>query len=230
VTDVNRTRTAAVVAALALVGLLVSSAVAWSRLGPGSTVREPEPGPAVAVKRTVAPEDAPQVGRSDATLGPAERPGGSESLPTAPVRVTLPSVGVDARVRPVGVAADGQMEIPADPRELGWYEFGPTPGDDAGGSVVVAGHLDSDRFGLGPLVRLRDIRPGDTVGVRLADGTTATYQVRGIERFDRAALPERIFSRGGPERLRIVTCGGEYDAAAGGYQQNLVVTAEPARS
>jgi len=141
----------------------------------------------------------------------------------------MPSIGLDARVRPVGVATDGQMKLPSDPRVLGWYEFGPAPGGEEGGSVVVAGHLDSDRFGLGPLVRLRDIRPGDTVRVRLSDGTAAAYTVRGIERFDRAGLPERVFSREGPERLRIVTCGGEYDAEAGGYQQNLVVSAVPAR-
>jgi hypothetical protein len=52
--------------------------------------------------------------------------------------------------------------------------------------------------------------------------------VVGVERFDRQGLPEELFSRQGPERLRVITCGGEYDPDAGGYQQNLVVTAAPA--
>jgi hypothetical protein len=37
-----------------------------------------------------------------------------------------------------------------------------------------------------------------------------------------------VFARTGAPRLRLITCGGEYDVDAGGYQQNLVVTAVPA--
>ena len=44
----------------------------------------------------------------------------------------------------------------------------------------------------------------------------------------RQALPAELFSRRGPERLHVITCGGEYLPDAGGYQQNLVVTAAPA--
>ena len=144
-----------------------------------------------------------------------------------PVRVALTSVGIDSPVRAVGVAADGQMQMPANPRVMGWYRFGSAPGAESGGSVVIAGHLDSKRFGLGPLVRLRDTAVGDAIEVALSNGATSTYTVVGVERFDRQGLPDRLFSRQGPERLHVITCGGSYDAAAGGYQQNLVVTAAP---
>jgi hypothetical protein len=144
------------------------------------------------------------------------------------VRVALSSVGIEAPVRPVGVAEDWQMQLPPDPRVMGWYRFGPAPGTENGGSVVLAGHLDSKRFGLGPLARLRDVEVGQPIEVTLADGVTSTYTVVGVERFDRQGLPEELFSRQGPERLRVITCGGEYDPDAGGYQQNLVVTAAPA--
>jgi sortase (surface protein transpeptidase) len=125
------------------------------------------------------------------------------------------------------VADDGQMELPPDPRVLGWYRFGPAPQEDEGGSIVIAGHLDSNRFGLGPLVRLRDVQPGDMIDVRVQGGRTVVYEVRDLRRFDRQALPASIFARSGPELLRLVTCGGAYDADAGGYQKNLVVTAVP---
>jgi hypothetical protein len=144
-----------------------------------------------------------------------------------PLRVALASVDIDAPVRAVGVAADGQMRLPADPRVMGWYRFGSAPGAKSGGSVVIAGHLDSKRFGLGPLVRLRDTEVGDAIEVRLSNGATSTYAVVGVERFDRQGLPDQLFSRQGPERLHVITCGGAYDADAGGYQQNLVVTAAP---
>ena len=67
---------------------------------------------------------------------------------------------------------------------MGWYRFGPTPGAESGGSVVIAGHLDSKRFGLGPLARLRDVEVGQPIEVTLADGATSTYTVVGVERFD----------------------------------------------
>jgi hypothetical protein len=140
--------------------------------------------------------------------------------------MAMPSAGLDTPVLPVGVAADGQMQLPPDPQVLGWYRFGPAPGSGVG-SAVLAGHLDSRRFGLGPLVRLRQVTVGDRVRVFGARSAAATYRVIRIERFSRTALPDKLFARTGPERLRIITCGGDYDADAGGYQENLVVTAVP---
>ncbi|HSJ21109.1 MAG TPA: class F sortase [Nocardioidaceae bacterium] len=219
------TRGAALIALLGVIGLVVSLAAVWPRLGPGPEVLDPQPGPpAAGPARTTNPAPGGAgPGRNEASLDAPTAPS-----VTRPVQVNLGSVGVDLPVRPVGVAKDGQMQLPPDPRVMGWYRYGPAPGASTGGSVVVAGHLDSRRLGLGPLVRLRDLRLGDKVVVTTSDGATSTYTIREIERFDRRALPAEVFSRSGPERLRIVTCGGEYDPEAGGYQQNLVVTAVPA--
>jgi hypothetical protein len=220
------TRAAAVIALLGAIGLVVSLAAVWPHLGSGPEVQESRSGsPAAGPSPTASPTAGGSTGpdRPEASLTTS-----TDSTAPRPVRVALGSVDVDLPVRPVGVAADGQMQLPPDPRVLGWYRFGPAPGASTGGSVVVAGHLDSRRLGLGPLVRLRDLQVGDSVVVTASDGARSTYTVRRLERFDRQALPAEIFSRSGPERLRIVTCGGEYDAEAGGYQQNFVVTAVPA--
>jgi hypothetical protein len=69
---------------------------------------------------------------------------------------------------------------------------------------------------------------GDPVRVRLSDGSIRAYRVATVTRFDQQALPDRLFTRSGRPMLHIITCGGEYDADAGGYQQNLVVSAVPA--
>jgi hypothetical protein len=164
---------------------------------------------------------APAIGRTDASVG---SPTARRDLP--PVRVRVPALGLDATVRPVGVAADRQMRLPVDPRVLGWYRFGPAPGD--GGSVVLAGHVDSRRYGVGPLASLQTIDVGELVEVVTGSGEVRPYRVDSIERFDRQALPAAVFARTGPERLRLVTCTGPYLPDAGGYQQNLVVTAVPA--
>lgn len=164
---------------------------------------------------------ASTVGRTDASLGARPAP----RTPT-PTRVRVPALGLEAAVRPVGVGGDRQMQLPADPRVLGWYRFGAAPGDR--GSVVLAGHVDSRRFGVGPLADLRGIAVGDRVEVATGSGSLRTYRVDSIETFDRQALPADVFARTGPERLRLVTCTGPYLPQAGGYQQNLVVTAVPA--
>lgn len=160
------------------------------------------------------------VGRNDASLA---------SLPVrrhvTPTRVRVPGLGLDAVVRPVGIGAEQQMRLPADPRVLGWYRFGAAPGGE--GSVVLAGHVDSRRFGVGPLADLQGVRVGDRIEVVTRRGALRSYRVDSIERFDRQALPAQVFARSGPERLRIVTCTGPYVPEAGGYQQNLVVTAVP---
>jgi hypothetical protein len=129
---------------------------------------------------------------------------------------------------PTGIAADGQMELPADPARIGWYRFGPSPTSRAG-SVVLGGHLDSREYGVGPLVRLYRTKPGDPIELRLADGTIQRYRTEAVRDVAKQALAlDAIFDRGGPRRLQIVTCGGEYLPDRGGYQDNLVLTAVPA--
>jgi hypothetical protein len=204
---------------LAVAGLFVSLTALWPRPDTGSQDPVVESGPSAALE--------PQVPGTATPLGPLDdpAPSGARETPRT-VRVQVPSADIDSAVRPVGVAPDGQMALPADPEVLGWYRFGPAPGAGTG-SVVLAGHLDSERYGLGPLVGLREVEVGDRLRVTRADGTARRYAVVDVRRYDRQALPEELFARTGPERLRIITCGGEYLPDAGGYQQNLVVTAVP---
>jgi hypothetical protein len=165
--------------------------------------------------------EQPRVATSDAGIPEPRRV-------VPPVRVRVPSLGLDLPVRPTGVGRRGEMRLPPDPRVLGWYRFGPAPGAGAG-AAVVAGHVDSRRNGIGPLARLGAVAVGDTVHVRIASGARRTYRVDSIERFDRQRLPAAVFTRSGPERLRLVTCAGAWVPESGGYQQNLVVTAVPVR-
>jgi sortase (surface protein transpeptidase) len=171
---------------------------------------------------TTAPTSSrPAIATRDAApTAAAERP--------APVRVQIPALGVDGPVDPVGVAADGQMAIPEDVGRIGWYRFGPTPGEP--GSAVVAGHVDDAEQGLGELAPLREATVGDEVVVTDADGTTTRWRVVSLEVISKQVLPlDRIFGREGPPRLTLITCGGPFLPETGGYQDNVVVVAEPIR-
>ena len=146
-----------------------------------------------------------------------------------PRRVSIASVDIAMEVRATGVTSDGQMELPDDPRTIGWYRFGALPGDDRG-SAVLGGHVDSVRFGTGPLARLASVQDGARVTVTGADGQRIDYRVTSVERITKSALPvDRLFAPDVDHRLVLVTCGGRYLPEAGGYEDNIVVIAEPVR-
>ncbi|NSL42855.1 class F sortase [Streptomyces sp. 8P21H-1] len=137
----------------------------------------------------------------------------------------MPRLGLRAPVDPVGVADDGQVEVPGDPRRVGWYRFSPAPGGPGGSSVVV-GHVDSDGGEPGVLAALDDVRQGDRVLVRRTDGSGVEYRVaarRSVAKQDLAK--SQAFRRDGPGVLTLITCAGPYLPDRGGYRRNLVVTA-----
>lgn len=146
-----------------------------------------------------------------------------------PRRLAIPSVDLAMPISATGVTRDGQMELPSDPQEIGWYRFGALPGDDVG-SAVLGGHVDSVRHGTGPLERLAAVKAGSRVAVTSADGQRLLYRVTSVERISKAALPvDRLFDPTVPHRLVIVTCGGRYLPEAGGYEDNIVVIATQMR-
>jgi hypothetical protein len=144
----------------------------------------------------------------------------------APVRLQLPGLGVDTVVDPMGVAPDGQMALPEDVDRVGWYRFGPVPG--AEGSAVIAGHVDDAEQGPGALFPLREAEVGSEVVVTDADGTTTRWRVVSREVITKQVLPlEQLFTRTGPPRLTLVTCGGPFYPELRSYRDNVVVVAEP---
>ncbi len=142
-----------------------------------------------------------------------------------PVMVEAPAVDIKTTIVPVGLQADGAMELP-DPGSGAWYELGPRPGEP--GPAVLVGHVDSvdgpDVFyGLSSLVA------GDAVHVDDADGARHTFVVVDVELAGKDTLPYgRIWADVDEPVLRLITCGGPYVRAAGGYQQNVIVYAEAA--
>lgn len=139
----------------------------------------------------------------------------------APTHLRIPAIGVATDLIGLGLNDDNTVEVPEDPDRAGWFDLGPTPGRP--GSAVILGHVDST---VGPAVfyRLRHLRAGDEVEVRLADGTTALFAVTQVVTYPNERFPARKVYAGSPRRptLKLVTCGGRYDVEAGGYQSNVV--------
>lgn len=159
-------------------------------------------------------------------LGSARYDPADHEAPTRTVAgLSLPAIGIEgAPVEPVGVEPNGEMEIPpAD--EVGWYRFGAAPGEP--GSAVLAAHVAYD--GVDGVFRDLDrLSAGDEVTVSFDDGSAETYRVTEVVTFDKEALPEDLFARGVPERLVLITCGGEFNPSLRSYESNVVAYAEPA--
>jgi hypothetical protein len=148
-----------------------------------------------------------------------------ESSP--PVRVEIAVVGIDLPVQPVGVRTDGWMDVPENPSVVGWYRFGPAPSTERGATVLAA-HVDSLRYGLGPFARLKELTPGAEVLVTDDAGTTTSYRVAEIRRTGKADLVDAgVFDRAGDPRLHLITCGGSFDRQSRTYSDNVIVTAIP---
>jgi sortase (surface protein transpeptidase) len=141
----------------------------------------------------------------------------------APTRVRVPAVDVDSRLVRLGVDEDRVLVPPADFGTAGWFAGGPTPG--ATGPAVIAGHVDSYE---GPAVffRLADLAPGDEILVDRADGSTARFEVRAVDRYPKDAFPtEDVYGPTPRAELRLITCGGEFDPDERSYRDNVVVSA-----
>jgi sortase (surface protein transpeptidase) len=140
-----------------------------------------------------------------------------------PVRVKIPRIGVASSLDRLGRAPDGTVQEPSRWETAGWYTPGTRPGDP--GSAVILGHVDSKR---GPAVffRLRELRRGDTVTIRRADGSSVRFAVQRTEQYLKDRFPtDEVYYPTLTPALRLVTCGGEFDATVGRYRSNLIVFA-----
>lgn len=182
------------------------------------------------VEESTASEPPPSTPPSSTRAAPSiTTTSGLESIvidPRVPTSLTIPTLQVQAPVDPYGIDPNGQMDVPDNVTDVGWYEFGPSPG--AGGSAVLAAHVDLASQGPGVFFDLDDLRDGDLVTVGYNDGTTADFRVVASTIYDKDELPlDAIFSRTGPPVLTLITCGGGFSESARSYDSNVVVYAVP---
>jgi hypothetical protein len=140
-----------------------------------------------------------------------------------PVGVEIPRIGVVSSLDRLGRAPDGTVQEPSRWAVAGWYAPGTRPGDP--GSAVILGHVDSKR---GPAVffRLRELRRGDAVTIRRADGSLVRFVIQRTEQYPKDRFPtDDVYYPTLTPALRLVTCGGEFDATIGRYRSNLIVFA-----
>ncbi len=167
-------------------------------------------------------------GRTAAATVPAPTPAPVPAAPplpaSAPTRIRIPAIKVDAPMTGVGLTTTRALATPPmEQRNLAaWYRDGTSPG--AAGNALVIGHADN-RSGPAVFYRLGLLRPGDTVSVTRKDRRTAVFTVDSVRVFPKQDFPDAlVYGPTDRAELRVITCGGKFDRRTG-YESNTVVFA-----
>lgn len=138
-----------------------------------------------------------------------------------PVHLSIPAIHVSLAVTRLGLQPDNTVQVPNNPALVGWYQYGPSPGQV--GSSVILGHVDSLK-GPAAFYLLSSLQPGNHVDVGRADGSVAQFEVRSVVTYPNESFPARkVYGSHGWRELNLITCGGGYDRQKG-YLGNVVVS------
>lgn len=139
-----------------------------------------------------------------------------------PKTLRIPSINLVAQFEaPLGIDTEGAVEVPEAYDTVGWYKYGPTPGEL--GPAVIFGHVDNYK---GPAVffSLGQVSIGDPVVIERTDGSTVTFEITGYERVEQEEFPtERVYGNLPYAGIRLVTCTGIYNRSTLRYSHNLIV-------
>ncbi len=141
--------------------------------------------------------------------------------PIMPTQLNIPAIKVSAKIEPVALLPDGQMDVPKDSNIAGILYPGILPG--AKGNVIIDGHVDSY---IGPAIffKLKKLNHGDEIIVSNSDGRKLTYIVESVESFTTAEAPlERIFGKSTEARMNLITCTGRYSRKKQEHEKRLIV-------
>jgi len=182
---------------------------------------------------TLAPQWQVQMGnigqhylqwRYEGTGGPQAETRGTPGYPSY---LTIPTLGVQAKVEHVGVDKDGNMAIPSDPNNAAWFQPGTVPGN--AGNAVIDGHLDWYGIPQGIFYYLSNLKSGDRLYVRDSNGIDRAFVVTQqlVCIYNKCPLQD-IFGQTGQTRLNLITCAGVFNTSSQNYNKRLVVYSQMA--
>lgn len=161
-----------------------------------------------------------------AAAGATETPG--LSPPTIGVlldRLVVPKVKIDSPVEVKGINNRGEMEDPSGKDAVAWYDFSEFPG--FGGNAVFSAHVDWFTGELGPFGRVKELKDGDEILLKLSDGSEMKYQVVATTLYESAKAPvAEIVGKTDKDSITFITCEGTFDRRAQDYSHRRIVRAE----
>jgi len=144
---------------------------------------------------------------------------------SSPRTLSIPSVGIEARVTQVGLTKEGNMGVPESFDDVGWFKYGPLPGQT--GNAVMDGHLDDGKGNPGVFYNLDKVRMGDFVYVNNDNGETVQFRVTRVQLIDyNTTVTTEIFGETDGRHLNLITCDGTWIPEKKTYSERLVVFTE----
>lgn len=138
-----------------------------------------------------------------------------------PKTISIPALGINAKVEKVGLLKDGSMDVPKDDQNVAWYKQGARPGE--AGNAVIDGHVDN-KTGPAVFFNLKKLKSGDKISVMNAKGEKRTFVVEKVESYPYERAPiQSIFGGADEPRLNLITCTGTFDRNKKTHLKRLVV-------
>ena len=138
----------------------------------------------------------------------------------------IDSLGINARVRPMGVNSIGAIQAPVNIYDSGWYSGSSKPGTY--GAIFIDGHASgATRQGL--FAYLDKLQTGNIVSIEKGDGEILNYKVVHVETVskDGVDMNKVLHTYGGvKEGLNLMTCTGKWIASEKTYDNRVVVYTE----
>lgn len=148
--------------------------------------------------------------------------------PHLPRYITIRSLGIyNSRVEQSGIGANGEMSVPYNTWNTGWYINSDLPGK-IGGTAVIDGHSGDSHCIFNNLPR---IQPGAEITIEMGDEKTKyTYVVtsivtKKIGEEANAYMETALARRPGVASLTLITCTGDWWQQSRTYSHRLFVHA-----
>ncbi len=143
---------------------------------------------------------------------------------SAPSKINIPDIGVDAPIEHLGLTADNAVDVPKSLWTTAWFNKSSKPGDK--GPAMIVGHYSA--YGRAVFANLKKLKTGQKIIVTDDKGQQFTFAVTKMADYPQAEVPmaELLGNRNSKPRLEIITCGGNYIKGARDFTNRTVVTAE----
>lgn len=216
--------------ALVLIQLAIFAARQDSQSLDDASVDTPQDSTVESAAQEPAPSPVP-------TDGGYVDPAGEQEVPYEPAPgqfagfegMALNIGGSVAAVDPVQLTDSGSLIPPVDVQRLGWYSASAVPGAEGPvGTSVITGHINYQGQGTGYAARFANLALGETFDI-LIDGEPRTFRVtQAPYRLPKGSgFPPEVNDMNGPNRVVLITCGGQFVGGALGYADNIITIAEP---
>jgi hypothetical protein len=146
--------------------------------------------------------------------------------PRDPRFLRIPELGVFARIKNLGVTAEGAVDAPRNIYDTGWYNGSARPGASAGASLVL-GHV-SGWTGPGVFKQINRLVPGSQFEIEKGNGEVVRYSVTNSEQLplDQIDMSKILGTeKAGEHDIKLMTCSGRYNNETKTFEDRFVVYA-----